>query len=124
MSMDATDTYGAPSVVSQPAAATAGPPTDHREASDPHDKSDRGPGHWLDDPVVWLVIIFGIATGALGIRFKWWSGGAEAGVRVNVADELVTLAGTTLYAITGIVIFKLIASKTNIRGLQSLAAAV
>lgn len=124
--MTADDIYGGPRIVGLPAAAPAStaPRSDAPDSDDAHDKSDKGPGSWWDDPVLWLVLVAAIATGALGIRFKWWGSGAEVGARVNLGDELATLFGVTLYSITGIVLFKVAASKVEVPGLQKLAAAI
>jgi hypothetical protein len=127
MGLTGADVYGGrPTVVAPQGPTHAAPPTQRAmDASDPHDKNDPGPvGDWFEDPVIWLVLIAGLATGALGVRFRWWGTGAEVGARVNIGDELTTLLGTTLYSITGIVIFKIIATKVEVPGLQKLAAAI
>jgi hypothetical protein len=116
--------YGGPRVVSPVAPVTASPTGGEANLTDPHDKTDKGPSDWFEDPVVWLVLLAGLATGILGFRFKWWGSGAEASARVNLGDEAGALIGTTLYAITGIVLFKIGASKIEVPGLQKLAAAI
>ena len=126
MSMTAEAVYGGPRVVEPAKASPAAAPPTGSEArlEDPHDKSDRGPSSWFEDPVVIVVLLFGLATGILGFRFRWWGGGVEAGARVNLGDEVGALVGTTLYAITGIILFKVAASKVPIPAVQRVAAAV
>ena len=117
--------YGGPRVVqSAPTPASAVNPQVGEDTSDPHDPIDKGPGGIFDDPLVWLIVIAALATGALGLRFRWWSSGVDVGARVKVGDEVTTLIGTTLYAITGIILFKIAASKVEVPGLQKLAAAI
>lgn len=124
--MTAQEIYGGPVLYRTDPAVSAAPPTGGEPSRmiDPHDPADRGPSDWFEDPVIWVVLIAGLATGVLGVRFKWWKGGAEAGVRVNIGDELATLFAVTLYSITGILLFKVGASKVRIPGLQKVAAAI
>lgn len=90
--------------------------------SDPHDKDDMGPSDWFDDPVVWLVGIAALASGVVGIRFNWFKG--RASVDVNMGDELASIVGQTLFTIVGILLFKVLASKIEVPGLQKVAAAI
>lgn len=126
MSMTAQAIYGGPKLVDPAKTSPAGAPPTGAEArlEDPHDKADRGPASWFEDPVIVVCLLFGLATGIVGFRFKWWGGGADAGVRVNLGDEVGALVGTTLYAITGIILFKVGASKIPIPAVQRVAAAI
>jgi hypothetical protein len=85
---------------------------------DPHDKSDLGPSGFFDDPTVWLVLFAAAATGIIGARFH------VGGNKVNLGDQAAAVAGTTLYAVVGIVSLKVVASKVEIPGFQKLVAAI
>lgn len=117
--------YGHPSVKGASNGQTAAtPPTDQAAAVDPHDPVDRGSEGFLEDGLVWLMVLLALATGIVGFRFNWYKGGVDVGAKVKVGDELATLVAVTLYSIVGILLFKIGASKTNVPGLQKVAAAI
>ena len=124
--------YGSPRVAAQ-APVQGGdrgqggaPPTGAApgDIGDPHDKADRGPFDWFDDPVFWLIVVAAFGTGILGVRFYWSGGRVGADASVDIGDEWAALAGHLLFTMAGIVAFKTIASKAEIPGLQKFAAAI
>ncbi len=90
-------------------------------ATDPHDRSDKGPSDIFEDPVPWLIAAFAIGAGIIGFRFHWGPG-AKVSASVDVADEISSILGQVFIALAGIAAFKVFASKTKIRALQEFAA--
>jgi hypothetical protein len=124
-SMTGNAMYGPALAIAPSQDSNPSPTGSNADAGDPHDKSDRGPADWFDDPTVWVVGIAALATGVLGFRFHWGPGASvDAGARVDLGDEVTTLLATTLYSITGIILFKTAVSKVEIPALQKLAAAI
>lgn len=124
MPLTGNDIYGAP-IVATPAPVAqrnGSAPTEGSDQRDPHDKNDPGPANLLEDPTFWVVAVAAVATGLIGFRFNWSRSGAQASV--DLGDELAFWAAVPLASIAGILIFKTVASKVEIRGLQAVAAAI
>lgn len=102
-----------------PTPEAGGHPTAKGDATDdPHDRSDHGPVGIFDDPTLWIVLIAAAATGVIGMRFN------VGGNKVDLGDQAAMVAGTTMYSIVGILLFKIAASKIEIPALQQVAAAI
>lgn len=118
--------YGEDAPVGSAGAATAATPLAPSRgattpAANPHDRSDKGPKDWREDPVVWLTAAAAVGSGIIGFRFHWGPG-AKASASVDVADELATIVGQILLTIAGIAMFKLFVAWTKVKSLQEFAA--
>lgn len=126
MALQVTDyVYGTMPALAPPAGASqpnTGPITGDRDVGDPHSGGDDGGFDIFNDPVFWLVVVAGIATGLIGFRFNWSRKGA--GVQIDFGDELAFWLAVPLASIAGILVFKVVASKIEVPGLQQMAAAI
>ncbi len=85
----------------------------------PHDKADKGPSNFLEDPIVWLTAAFAIGAGIIGFRFHWGPGAKVSG-SVDVTDEWADTIGHVFLAIAGIAAFKLFVAALKDRAPKAL----
>lgn len=78
------------------------------------------PNDWYEDPVIWLVLIAALGTGIIGFRFHWGPG-VSANAKVDLGDETASVLGHAFATMAVIVLFKLLALRSDIPGLIKLA---